>query len=44
MGVNTIVAILSATAKLAGLGVTYLNDRSAFVGELILGAYAPTGD
>ncbi len=30
------------TAKLDGLGVTDLNDRGAFVGELILGAYATT--
>ncbi len=30
------------TGRLDGLGVTDLNDRGAFVGELILGAYAPT--
>ena len=30
------------TDRLDGLGVTDLNDRGAFVGELILGAYAPT--
>ena len=30
------------TAKLDGMGTTDLNDRGAFVGELILGAYAPT--
>jgi hypothetical protein len=30
------------TAQLDGLGTTDLNDRGAFVGEVILGAYAPT--
>jgi Ca2+-binding RTX toxin-like protein len=30
------------TARLDGLGVTDLNDRGAFVGEVILGAYAPS--
>jgi hypothetical protein len=30
------------TEKLDALGVTDLNNRGAFVGELILGAYAPT--
>ena len=30
------------TGKLDGLGVTDLSDRGAFVGEVILGAYAPS--
>jgi hypothetical protein len=30
------------TGRLDGLGVTDLNDRGAFVGEVILGAYAPS--
>ena len=30
------------TGRLDGLGVTDLSDRGAFVGELILGAYAPS--
>jgi hypothetical protein len=30
------------TSRLDGLGVTNLSDRGAFVGEVLLGAYAPT--